>query len=99
MKRLRSSYYALAGLLLLLAVTSGCSSVDDRLADYQARLSRVLDEQTAPQSVTRVARRPVQHNRLALPQADINLLDLLRLDDCRIGLAVAQTGSSLGRVA
>lgn len=59
MKRLRSSYYALAGLLLLVAASSGCTSVNDRLADYQARLSRVLDEQTAPQSVTRVPRRPV----------------------------------------
>src|SRR5690606_11240873 len=99
MKRLRSSYYALAGLLVLVAASSGCTSVNDRLADYQARLSRVPDEQTAPQSVTRVLRRPVQHNRLALPQADVNLLALLRLDDCRIGLTVAQKGSSLGRVA
>ncbi len=99
MKRLRSSYYALAGLLLLVAASSGCTSVNDQLDDYQARLNRVLDEQTAPHSVTRVPRRPVQHNRLALPQADINLLELLRLDQCRIGLTVAQKNSSLGRVA
>ena len=99
MKRLRSSYYALAGLLLLVAASSGCTSVNDQLDDYQARLSRVLDEQPTAQSVTRVPRRPVQHNRLALPQADINLLELLRLDQCRIGLTVAQKNSSLGRVA
>src|SRR5690606_5875499 len=79
--------------------SSGCTSVNDQLDDYQARLSRVLEEQTAPHSVTRVPRRPVQHNRLSLPQADINLLELLRLDDCRIGLTVAQKNSSLGRVA
>lgn len=99
MKRLQSSYYALACLLLLVAASSGCTSVNDQLDDYQARLSRVLEEQTAPQSVNRVPRRPVQHNRLPLPQADINLLELLRLDDCRIGLTVAQKNSSLGRVA
>src|SRR5690554_4307827 len=99
MKRLRSSYYALAGLLLLVAASNSCTSVNDRLDDYQARLNRVLDEQTTAQSVTRVPRRPVQHNRLALPQADINLLELLRLDQCRIGLTVAQKNSSLGRVA
>ncbi len=85
--------------VVLVALISGCSSVDDQLADYQARLSRVLEEQTAPQSVTRVPRRPVQHNRLPLPQADINLLELLRLDQCRIGLTVAQKNSSLGRMA
>lgn len=87
-------------LLFLLLWLSGCSSGPDaQLADYQARLSRVLDEQAAPQSVPRVPRRPVQHNRLPLPQADINLLELLRLDQCRIGVTVAQKNSSLGRVA
>ena len=96
----RSKFCLLFPGLLLGLLAAGCShGPDAQLADYQARLSRVLDEQTPAHPMTRVARRPVQQNRLPLPQADINLLELLRLDQCRIGLTIAQKNSSLGRVA
>lgn len=86
----------------LLLLLTGCGRTPaDHLTDYRQRVARVLEAELPDVRAQplRVARLAVAHNALPLPQADISLLDLLRLDQCRIGQAVAQKNSTLGKVA
>ena len=98
--RVRRGWFPLS-LWLMASLLSGCSaSVQDHLQDYQQRLQRVLEtDPVSAGTAQRVARLAVIHNALPLPQADINLLELFSLNQCRIAQAVAQKNSGLGKVA
>jgi len=82
-------------------ILCACSQTpEDRLLDYQQRVARVLDQEIpAAEKITRVERVAVTHFKMPLPDYRINLLELLSLNQCRIGQAVAQKNSALGKVA
>ena len=87
-------------LILALALSACGQTPEDQLLDYQQRVARVLDEDIpAVGTRARIERIAVTHFALPLPQHRINLLELLSLNDCRIGQAVAQKNSTLGKLA
>lgn len=79
---------------------SGCSrGVENDLADYQQRLSRLLDEPKIAVELPSNPRMPrTQEVQTPIPEISISLLDSMRLDRCRVGQLVAERNSSLGRV-
>ncbi|WP_084644816.1 DUF3080 family protein [Oceanobacter kriegii] len=95
-------FHALAVSVWLLL--SGCvSTTEDQLDEYPERMARALsleDQAAGPTSEYAVPERPsARALRIGLAAPDIDLLDFLSLNQCRLGAVVAQGNSVLGKVA
>ncbi len=90
-----------AALLFLLALLCGCrQSPADHLLDYQQRVARVLELSPATSAaLPRVNRAAAVHNRLPLPESNLNLLEYLSLSECRMTAAISDKNTSLAKVA
>lgn len=93
-------------LMLLMAITlTGCSDpVERMLTEYPTRLERVLEveldiDSPADIPVPLVARPSRRELTLPLQQADINLLEFLKLNQCQLGRVVGEKNSVLGKLA
>lgn len=90
-------------LLSLCGLLAGCffdAGLDDDLAEYQERLSRVLDTQAvdivAPPQLDYPT--PAELTR-AIEPVSVNLRDFYQLQNCELGSLVAQRNTVLGKTA
>lgn len=88
------------GVVLFGASLGGCQPQPETiLADYQARLGRVLHLEAVPLTKTTVAALPgTQQLSLIITAASIDLLDMLALDICDLETLIAARNNSLGKV-
>jgi hypothetical protein len=95
LRRVRSGYIACFSLLLL-----GCSNGPaQRLEDYAERVARVVEQPLAEPASVQLPVLPTRQIELPLAQADVGLLEFLRLNECELGYAIGQKNSTLGKVA
>ena len=94
---LRYGVYLMAPLLI---VACGAGPAENRLQDYQARLTRTLQLQLPTAPEPQLARFPRPRDLAAAPvPATIDLMDLWSLRDCALHGLIATKNSSLGRVS
>ncbi|QPG04571.1 DUF3080 domain-containing protein [Salinimonas marina] len=90
-------------LITVCTLLSGCffdSGLDDELAEYQARLSRVLDTQAAEVPAPPQLDYPsAAELTRAIEPVSVNLRDFYQLQNCEIGSLVAQRNTVLGKTA
>jgi hypothetical protein len=78
----------------------GGNPFEANLADYTARLERVLEQQSDPPDAAIVPAFPAKKRLFReVPGSNIDLLDFLRIGDCQLQAVVADKNSSLGKLA
>ena len=86
-----------------LFLLGGCGGdiAQQRFAEYQLRMSRVLDAEPPEAASLPLPDYPRARSlqRQAAPRASIGMLDLLALNDCELHTLVAERNSSLGKMA
>ncbi len=86
--------------LALLCVACGQSEPEHKLSDYLQRLSRVLEIEVPAAARKTLIKMPASHElRVELVAPKIDLLEFLRMADCRLQRLVAAHNSSLGKLA
>lgn len=85
--------------LVLLSSCSGGSKIQTDIAEYQRRLANILDLSINTDSqITSLNFPELNLIRYSIPETLINLPDFYAIQDCQLGILVAQRNTALGKI-